>query len=61
MNFYDNEMRSGRKKPDKLTTIQIAKALKNKAIKEVAYDFNLSYNSVWRISWLVKCNKIAEG
>jgi hypothetical protein len=51
-------MRSGRKKPDELTTIQIAEALKSKGIKEVAYDFNVSYNSVWRISWLVRCNRI---
>ena len=51
-------MRSGRKKPDELTTMQIAEALKSKAIKEVAYDFGLSYNSVWRISWLVKCNQL---
>jgi len=51
-------MRSGRKKPDELTTMQIAKALKSKGIKEVAYDFGLSYNSVWRISWLVKCNQL---
>ena len=50
-------MRNARKQPDELTTIQIAEALKNKGIKEVAYDFGLSYNSVWRISWLVKCNR----
>lgn len=54
-------MKRARKKPNELTTIQIAEALKSKGIKEVAYDFDLSYNSVWRISWLVKCNKIAEG
>jgi hypothetical protein len=51
-------MRKVRKKPDELTTMQIAKALESKAIKEVAYDFNVLYNSVWRISWLLKCNRI---
>jgi hypothetical protein len=50
-------MRNVRKQPDELTTIQIAEALKSKGIKEVAYDFGLSYNSVWRISWLVKCKR----
>jgi transposase len=53
-------MRKVRKQPDKATTIQIAQELQNKSIKEVAYNFNVSYNSVWRISWLVKCNQIGE-
>ena len=48
-----------KKQPDELTTMQIAKALRNKSIKEVAYDFNLSYNSVWRISWRIKCGQSA--
>jgi hypothetical protein len=51
-------MGEARKQPNELTTIKIAEALKSKGIKEVAYDFNLSYNSVWRISWLVKCGYI---
>jgi transposase len=53
-------MRKVRKQPDRATTIQIAQELKNKSIKEVAYDFKVSYNSVWRISWLLKCNQIGE-
>jgi molybdenum-dependent DNA-binding transcriptional regulator ModE len=48
-----------RQQPDESTTLAIAQALeKNKSIKQVAYDFGISYNSVWRISWLVKCGHI---
>jgi molybdenum-dependent DNA-binding transcriptional regulator ModE len=47
-----------RQQPNESTTLAIAQALgNNKSIKQVAHNFGISYNSVWRISWLVKCGK----
>jgi len=47
-----------RQQPDESTTLAIAQELENKkSIKQVAHSFGISYNSVWRISWLVKCGK----
>jgi molybdenum-dependent DNA-binding transcriptional regulator ModE len=50
-----------RQQPDESTTLAIAQALENnKSIKQVAHNFGISYNSVWRISWLVKCNQLEK-